>query len=219
MQLNGGKLQQRCLQQVQGGADQEGREVQPQGAPRHRLHHRGSHQLDRRQEDQRTGPPAHPQLQHPPQRHQRCVQAQEVPGEHRRRTARRHREAGQGLPGRQAQADRGRQDGRPPRQQGYRGQDRSRCRHAVHGGRYSGGHRAEPAGRAFPHEPGQIYETVLGWAGKKLGRKYATPIFDGATHDQINAETDEAGVSRASARPTSTTAARAIASTSRPPWA
>ena len=43
---------------------------------------------------------------------------------------------------------------------------------------------------------GQIYETVLGWAGKKLGRKYATPIFDGATHDQINAETDEAGVPR-----------------------
>ena len=43
---------------------------------------------------------------------------------------------------------------------------------------------------------GQIYETVLGWAGKKLGRKYATPIFDGATIDQINAETDEAGLPR-----------------------
>ena len=43
---------------------------------------------------------------------------------------------------------------------------------------------------------GQIYETVLGWAGKRLGRKYATPIFDGATHDEINAETDEAGVPR-----------------------
>ena len=43
---------------------------------------------------------------------------------------------------------------------------------------------------------GQIYETVLGWAGKKLGRKYATPIFDGATHAQIDAETDEAGVPR-----------------------
>jgi DNA-directed RNA polymerase subunit beta len=79
---------------------------------------------------------------------------------------------------------------------GYRGQDRSRCRHAVHGGRYSGGYRAEPAGRAFPHEPGQIYETVLGWAGLKLGRKYATPIFDGATHDEIHAETDEAGIPR-----------------------
>ncbi len=43
---------------------------------------------------------------------------------------------------------------------------------------------------------GQIYETVLGWAGQKLGQKYATPIFDGATLDQINALTDEANVPR-----------------------
>ncbi len=43
---------------------------------------------------------------------------------------------------------------------------------------------------------GQIYETVLGWAGQKLDRKYATPIFDGATLDQINTYTDEAGVPR-----------------------
>jgi DNA-directed RNA polymerase subunit beta len=43
---------------------------------------------------------------------------------------------------------------------------------------------------------GQIYETVLGWAGLKLGRKYATPIFDGATIDQINEYTDEAGIPR-----------------------
>ena len=41
---------------------------------------------------------------------------------------------------------------------------------------------------------GQIYETVLGWAGMKLGRKYATPIFDGANIDQITALTEEAGV-------------------------
>ncbi|MBE0637385.1 MAG: DNA-directed RNA polymerase subunit beta [Bacteroidales bacterium] len=33
---------------------------------------------------------------------------------------------------------------------------------------------------------GQIYETVLGWAGKRLGLKFATPIFDGASVDQIN---------------------------------
>lgn len=33
---------------------------------------------------------------------------------------------------------------------------------------------------------GQIYETILGWAGKKLGLKFATPIFDGASLDQIN---------------------------------
>jgi DNA-directed RNA polymerase subunit beta len=43
---------------------------------------------------------------------------------------------------------------------------------------------------------GQIYETVLGWAGLKLGKKYATPIFDGATIDQINEYTDEAGIPR-----------------------
>jgi len=43
---------------------------------------------------------------------------------------------------------------------------------------------------------GQIYETVLGWAGKDLGRTFATPIFDGATLDQINALTDEAGIPR-----------------------
>ena len=43
---------------------------------------------------------------------------------------------------------------------------------------------------------GQIYETVLGWAGKKLGKKFATPIFDGASLEEINALTDEAGVPR-----------------------
>ncbi|WP_348667568.1 DNA-directed RNA polymerase subunit beta [uncultured Polaribacter sp.] len=43
---------------------------------------------------------------------------------------------------------------------------------------------------------GQIYETVLGWAGQKLGTKYATPIFDGASLDQINVITDNAGVPR-----------------------
>ena len=43
---------------------------------------------------------------------------------------------------------------------------------------------------------GQIYETVLGWAGQKLDKKYATPIFDGATLDQINELTDEAGIPR-----------------------
>ena len=41
---------------------------------------------------------------------------------------------------------------------------------------------------------GQIYETVLGWAGENLGIKFATPIFDGASIDQINEYTEEAGV-------------------------
>tara|TARA_B100002052_G_scaffold209720_1_gene191805 strand:+ start:4 stop:3435 length:3432 start_codon:yes stop_codon:yes gene_type:complete len=41
---------------------------------------------------------------------------------------------------------------------------------------------------------GQIYETVLGWAGMNLGKKFSTPIFDGATIDEINSFTEEAGV-------------------------
>jgi DNA-directed RNA polymerase subunit beta len=43
---------------------------------------------------------------------------------------------------------------------------------------------------------GQIYETVLGWAGEKLGVKFATPIFDGAKPEEINDWTDKAGVPR-----------------------
>ena len=43
---------------------------------------------------------------------------------------------------------------------------------------------------------GQIYETVLGWAGRELGLKFATPIFDGASLDQINEYTAEAGLPR-----------------------
>ena len=43
---------------------------------------------------------------------------------------------------------------------------------------------------------GQIYETVLGWAGQKLDRKYFTPVFDGASIDDINKETDAAGLPR-----------------------
>ncbi len=39
---------------------------------------------------------------------------------------------------------------------------------------------------------GQIYETVLGWAGQKLNLKFSTPIFDGATMDQINSYTEQA---------------------------
>ena len=41
---------------------------------------------------------------------------------------------------------------------------------------------------------GQIYETVLGWAGKRLGLKFATPIFDGATLQQIEDYSKEAGI-------------------------
>jgi len=41
---------------------------------------------------------------------------------------------------------------------------------------------------------GQIFETVLGWAGKELGLRFATPIFDGASLDDLNTWTDKAGV-------------------------
>ncbi|MCI5056386.1 MAG: DNA-directed RNA polymerase subunit beta [Flavobacteriales bacterium] len=41
---------------------------------------------------------------------------------------------------------------------------------------------------------GQIYETVLGWAGEKLGVKFATPIFDGASAQEIDEWTEKAGV-------------------------
>lgn len=41
---------------------------------------------------------------------------------------------------------------------------------------------------------GQIYETVLGWAGEKLGVKFSTPIFDGASNEEIDAYTEKAGV-------------------------
>ncbi len=43
---------------------------------------------------------------------------------------------------------------------------------------------------------GQIYETVLGWAGEKLGMKFATPIFDGAHPSEIDAYSDKAGIPR-----------------------
>ena len=43
---------------------------------------------------------------------------------------------------------------------------------------------------------GQIFEAVLGWAGKELGVKFATPIFDGASIDDLNEWCDKAGVPR-----------------------
>ena len=68
---------------------------------------------------------------------------------------------------------------------------------------------------------GQIYETVLGWAGQKLGLKFSTPIFDGAEIDQIDAYTKDLKRqgSRSTGRPTSTTGVQESGSTSRPPSA
>ena len=41
---------------------------------------------------------------------------------------------------------------------------------------------------------GQIFETVLGWAGEKLGVKFATPIFDGASLEEISEYVNKAGL-------------------------
>ncbi len=41
---------------------------------------------------------------------------------------------------------------------------------------------------------GQIFETTLGWAGYKLGKKYATPVFDGASMEDIVGELEKAGL-------------------------
>ena len=43
---------------------------------------------------------------------------------------------------------------------------------------------------------GQIFEAVLGWAGRELGEKFATPIFDGCDLDDLNEWTDKAGIPR-----------------------
>ena len=53
-----------------------------------------------------------------------------------------------------------------------------------------------PLGVSSRMNIGQIYETVLGWAGEKLGKKYATPIFDGASIAQIDEEMNKAGLPR-----------------------
>ena len=41
---------------------------------------------------------------------------------------------------------------------------------------------------------GQLYETMLGWAGKILGEKYETPVFNGATPDEVTGKMKEAGL-------------------------
>ena len=74
------------------------------------------------------------------------------PPEARRRAAPRRHQAGQGLRGHEAQAVRGRQDGRPPRQQGRHRAHPARGGHAVPPGRDAGGDRAQPARRALAHE-------------------------------------------------------------------
>ena len=66
---------------------------------------------------------------------------------------------------------------------------------------------------------GQIYEAVLGWAGRELGVKFATPIFDGASLDQINEYTARGGYPAQRPHLPLRRRARARRSTSRPRWA
>ena len=80
-------------------------------------------------------------------------QAREVQPHQRRQCRRRASSDGQGLHRQEAQVEGGRQDGRPSRQQGYRGAYRARRGHALSGRRYDRRHLSEPAGRTFANEP------------------------------------------------------------------
>src|SRR5690625_7085992 len=51
-----------------------------------------------------------------------------------------------------------------------------------------------PLGEPSPMNLGQIDETLLGWAGARLGKTFATPIFDGATHEHIAEQLEAAGL-------------------------
>jgi hypothetical protein len=75
---------------------------------------RGNHRWTKDEETNELVKRLRPQLQHPPTNFL-VVQAEEVPAQHRRRTARGYRETRQGVHRRQAQAESGRQDGRPSR--------------------------------------------------------------------------------------------------------
>jgi DNA-directed RNA polymerase subunit beta len=115
----------------------------------------------------------------------RCT-AQDCPRESReaakgRRTAAGRHQAGEGLRCHEAQAERGRQDGRTPRQQGrYRAHPAGRG-HAVSRRRNAGGDCAEPAGRAKPYErrPDSGDASGLGWS--RLGQKITELIKENST--------------------------------------
>ena len=176
------------------------------------------------------------------------VRAEEEEADAGRRTAAGRAEDGQGLRGGEAPPAAGRQDGRPPRQQGRGVEDRAGGRHAVHGGWHAGRHRAEPAGRAVADErradprspPGLGREgtrpqdrghaegagarrptCASSWRGSTTrpaarktwtrsttrrsshlaenlqgGVPFATPVFDGATEEEIKGMLDMAGLPR-----------------------
>ena len=97
-------------------------------------------------------------------------------------------EDGQGLPGRQASPAAGRQDGRPPRQQGRRLEDRSGRGHALHGRRHAVRHRLQSAGRAFADErrPGAGSAPGLGRQGHRPAhRRHAAAAHQGGRAAQV----------------------------------
>ena len=117
----------------------------------------------------------------------------------------------------EAQDRRGRQARRPARQQGRDLQDRARGGHAAHGRRDARRHHPEPAGRALAHEhrPGARDPPRLGCpctrARTATYQWIATPVFDGATPEEVDDELD-----RLAGRPTSR-ARSSSASTRRAP--
>ncbi len=98
--------------------------------------------------------------------HQAALRREDRPPEEGRRAAAGRHQDGEGVRRHQAQAGGGRQDGRPPRQQGRRLPRAPRGGHAVPRGRPPGGHRAEPAGRPVPHE-----RRARSWRPTSAGRR------------------------------------------------
>ena len=88
----------------------------------------------------------------PGDRHQGGIRREDRAAAQGRRAAAGRVQDGEGLPRHQTQALGGRQDGRPPRQQGRDLADPARGRHALHVGRLAGRHRADPTRRALAHE-------------------------------------------------------------------
>ena len=116
------------------------------------------------------------------------VRGEEEEADAGRRAAGRRAEDGQGLPGRQAPPAAGRQDGRPPRQQGRRLEGRAGRGHAVHGRRHAVRHRAQSARRAVADErrPGARGPPRLGRQGHRPAhRRHAAEGGEGRRAAQV----------------------------------
>ena len=155
-------LERSFIDAAEGAAAQPDRGRRAEGSDRGQAHHRraagrihaGPVAADRRQERQGHGRDRGAQEAvrrgHRPVAEALREQGREAAA--RRRAAAGRHEDGQGLRRGEAQAAARRQDGRPSRQQGRHLQDHADRGHAVSGGRHAGRYRAQPAGRAEPHE-------------------------------------------------------------------